>query len=121
MKLNTYGMFPAVVAIIFVSFLTACSTQTMQLSGANNHLSSPKEGSVLPVDVSALLTDSMRDVSLLLSSGPNQGRNMTAGIPYFAASGRLCRKVVLIGEGVVDNYIACKIESTVWILRQAVI
>lgn len=121
MKLNISRIVSSATMFFLVFSLTACSTQSMQVAGTKTHLLKFKENNVLPVEVSELLTGSAHDVSLLLLSGPNQGRNMTAGTTYFAASGRLCRKVVLIGQGAPENYIACKLEPAAWkLIRTAI-
>lgn len=117
MKLNT----SRIVSSTVVLFLTACSTQPVEFANTAAPLLNPDAAYLLSADVSQTLSASMLDVALLIPAGLNQGKHLAAGPTYFAASGRLCRKVVLSDHDVKKNHIACKTKSTIWELKRAAI
>lgn len=117
MALNVSQIVKPVAVIISMLFLAACSSQStqsssMQRSGAE---------SVLPVEINELLTANSQDVSVVISSGLNKNRNLTASATYFAASGRFCRKIVISDDLADEQYIACSAEARGWELVRIII
>ncbi|WP_299195338.1 hypothetical protein [uncultured Amphritea sp.] len=115
MKLNNSRIVNSTAVLFSVVFLTACTSQPLHRSGEVS--SSPEVGfeNVLPADVNEILAGNQQDLSLLISSGSLQGKNLTAGATYFAASGRFCRKVVISDDLSKERFVACTDpESTRW-------
>lgn len=114
MKLNTPCILSATVVLVLVSILTACSTQPMQFSGSEASELTTRAVNVLPVEINQTLTANSQDFSVLISSGLNKNRNLTASATYFAASGRFCRKLAISDDVTDEQYIACSAKAAEW-------
>jgi hypothetical protein len=114
MKFNTSRLVNATVLFFLASYLTACSSQSMQLSGTSSSALKIAADSSLLKEVSEILTGNSGDVSFLIPSGPRQGKKLTAGKTYFAASGRFCRKILIRDDFSQERYVACNAEPARW-------
>lgn len=120
MKVSNTRSVNASALFFVVSFLSACSMQPMTQS--QNQFSSvmPAYSDALPEQVSSLLTENKQDVSITIPSGIYQDKTLVAGTTYFAASGRLCRQVLISDQSTKEKHIACRSEAASWQLIRAV-
>lgn len=121
MKQNTTRLINAATLCLLVTFLTACSSQSMQAFGIKNSVVNVDAENILPPEVSDMLTSTPQDISILISSGSMQGKTLMVGPTYFAASGRVCRKANISESLLAERYVACQAESGHWILTQSAI
>lgn len=106
--------------IFFVSLLSACSTQSMTQSQTQLSSGSPAYSESLPEKVRNVLTKNKQDVSITIPSGIYQDKTLVAGPTYFAASGRLCREVLISDQTTKEKHIACRSGVASWQLVRAV-
>lgn len=119
-KVSNGRLFNSAAVFFVVSLLSACSSLPMTQS--QNHVSSvmPAASSVLPAQVSDLLTENEQNVSVAILSGAYQDKTLIAGSAYFAASGRLCRKVLISDQMTKEKHVACKSDASSWTLVRSV-
>ncbi|WP_372600080.1 hypothetical protein [Amphritea sp.] len=120
MKVSNARLVNTSALFFVVLFLSACSMQSVtQLQNKSASVMSP-DSDVLPEKVGSLLTENNQDISITIPSGIYQDKTLIAGMTYFAASGRLCRQVVISDQSTKEKHIACRSEATRWQLVRAV-
>lgn len=120
MKVSNTLLVKASALFFVVSFLSACSMQPMTQEQNQSSSVMPAYSNALPEQISSLLTENTQDVSITIPSGIYQDKALVAGATYFAASGRLCRQVVISDQSTKENYVACRSETASWTLVRAV-
>ena len=121
MKVSNTLLVKASALFFVVSFLSACSMQPMTQSQNQSSSAIPIYNDALPELVSSLLTENTQDVSITIPSGIYQDKTLMAGPTYFAASGRMCRQVLISDKEIKEKHIACRSELASWQLIRFVI
>lgn len=109
--------------LVLITALSGCAQMYAQHNNASGSvIAGGDQGIPVGASLSGFLNESHQGEVVRLSQSPwGPGVNVYSGQPYFAASGRTCRKLTIQGNGGERAAIACKMADDQWVTRRQII
>lgn len=108
---------------LFLATLSGCALQPASQSNSGSVVAGSEQGKLVDANLNGFLAQSNLGETLQLERSPwGNNVNIKADAPYYAASGRVCRKLTVqqIGRNDDQGAIACETATGDWMVHRQV-